>query len=145
MVLEPKLTLYATLRKTLEDPTGEEEYGDIQPKRVNRPRDRLRWLRDEYGGLGGVKVTIPSFKGKNDPEAYLELEIHDEQIFSCHNYSESKKVKLTALEFTSYARIWWNQMRKEQIKNGEHPIITRKEMRAFLRRRFIPSYYRREL
>ncbi|KAL2224880.1 UNVERIFIED_CONTAM: hypothetical protein Sindi_3121700 [Sesamum indicum] len=68
-----------------------------------------------------------------------------EQIFSCHNYSDSKKVKLAALEFTDYALVWWDQMQKERVRNGERPITTWEEMRATMRRRFVPSYYRREL
>ncbi|KAL0313445.1 UNVERIFIED_CONTAM: hypothetical protein Sradi_5743800 [Sesamum radiatum] len=112
---------------------------------MNQPRDRPRRHREEDGGLGGVKVTIPSFKGKSDPEAYLEWEMRVEQIFSCHNYSENKKVKLAALEFTDYALVWWDQMQKERIRNGERPITTWEEMRAIMRRRFVPSYYRREL
>ncbi|KAL2225724.1 UNVERIFIED_CONTAM: Transposon Ty3-I Gag-Pol polyprotein [Sesamum indicum] len=109
----------------LEDPSDGEEYEDIRPRRLNRPRDRPRRPREEDGGLGGVKVTIPSFKGKSDPEV--------------------KKVKLAALEFTDYALVWWDQMQKERVRNGERPITTWEEMRATMRRRFVPSYYRREL
>ncbi|KAL0375512.1 UNVERIFIED_CONTAM: Transposon Ty3-G Gag-Pol polyprotein [Sesamum radiatum] len=89
---------------------------------MNQPRDRPRRHREEDGGLGGVKVTIPSFKGKSDPEAYLEWEMRVEQIFSCHNYSENKKVKLAALEFTDYALVWWDQMQKERIRNGSKSV-----------------------
>ncbi|KAL2246177.1 UNVERIFIED_CONTAM: Transposon Ty3-G Gag-Pol polyprotein [Sesamum indicum] len=104
----------------LEDPSDGEEYEDIRPRRVNRPRDRPRRPREEEGGLGGVKVTIPSFKGKSDPEVYLEWEMRVEQIFSCHNYWESKKVKLAALEFTNYALVWWDQMQKERVRNEDN-------------------------
>ena len=53
-------------------------------------------------------MKIPSFQGKNDPEVYLEWEKKVEFIFECHNYSEEKKVKLTMIEFTTYAIIWWD-------------------------------------
>ncbi|KAL2248316.1 UNVERIFIED_CONTAM: hypothetical protein Sindi_2683900 [Sesamum indicum] len=129
----------------LYDPSNREEYEDIRRRRVNRPRDRSRRPREEDGGLGGVKVTIPSFKGKSDPEVYLEWKMLVEQIFSCHNYSETKKVKFPALEFTDYALVWWDQMQKERVRNGERPITTWEEMRAIIRRRFVPSYYCREL
>ena len=39
-------------------------------------------------------MKIPSFQGKNDPEAYLEWERKVALVFDCHNYSENKKVKL---------------------------------------------------
>ncbi|KAK4385644.1 hypothetical protein Sango_2688400 [Sesamum angolense] len=56
----------------LEGPSDGEEYEDIRAMRVNRPRDRPRQPREEDGGLGGVEVTIPSFKEKSDPEACLK-------------------------------------------------------------------------
>jgi hypothetical protein len=49
-------------------------------------------------------MKIPSFQGKNDPEAYLEWE-KVELIFECHNYFEEKKVKLAVIEFTDYTII----------------------------------------
>ncbi|KAL0286504.1 UNVERIFIED_CONTAM: hypothetical protein Scaly_2792100 [Sesamum calycinum] len=99
----------------LEDPSNGEEYENLQPRRVNQSRDRPRRPREEDGGRGGVKVTIPSFKGKSDPEAYLEWKMRVEKIFSCHNYSESKKVKLTALEFTDYALVWWIRCKRSGL------------------------------
>ena len=53
----------------------------------------------EYNNLGSIKMKIPSFQGKNDPEAYLEQEKNVELVFYCHNYSELKKVKLATIEF----------------------------------------------
>jgi hypothetical protein len=51
-------------------------------------------------------MKIPSFQGKNDPEAYLEweqkveLKQKVELIFECHNYFEEKRVKLAIIKFT---------------------------------------------
>ncbi|KAH9780480.1 hypothetical protein KPL71_008094 [Citrus sinensis] len=57
------------------------------------------YRRDEQGrreknrddGLSGIKMKIPFFQGKSNPEAYLEWEKKMEFIFDCHNYSEAKK------------------------------------------------------
>ncbi|XP_052477140.1 uncharacterized protein LOC128032566 [Gossypium raimondii] len=65
--------------------------------------------------------------------------------FDCHNYSKIKKVKLAAIEFSDYAMIWWDQLTTSRRRNGEWPISTWAEMKAVMRRRFIPSYYHREL
>ena len=56
--------------------------------------------------LGSIKMKIPSFQGKSNAEAYLEWEKKVEFIFDCHQYSEEKKVKLAAVEFTDYALVW---------------------------------------
>lgn len=109
----------------------------------NREARRGRPGRDD--DLGSIKVTIPSFQGRNEPEVYLEWEQKIEMVFECHNYSEMKKVKLAAIEFTDYAIIWWDQLLKERRRNRERTVETWEEMKAIMRRRFIPSYYHREL
>ncbi|KAL4318322.1 hypothetical protein GQ457_18G007920 [Hibiscus cannabinus] len=91
------------------------------------------------------EINIPPFHGKTDPEAYLAWEKKIEHIFECHNYSELKKVKLDAIEFVDYALIWWDQLTSSRRRNGERPISTWNEMKAIMRRRFIPTHYHREL
>ena len=34
-----------------------------------------------------------------------------EQVFTCYNYNEEKKIKLASLEFEGYALVWWNQVK----------------------------------
>ena len=69
-------------------------------------------------------MKIPSFQGKNDPEVYLEWEKKVEFIF----------------EFTNYAIIWWDQLVMNRRRNYERLIETWEEMKATMRRRFVPSY-----
>ncbi|PON72857.1 hypothetical protein PanWU01x14_063260 [Parasponia andersonii] len=57
----------------------------------------------EDNSLGSIKMKIPFFQGKNDPEAYLEWEKKVELVFDYHNYSKIKKVKLVTIEFFDYA------------------------------------------
>uniref|UniRef100_A0A2N9J791 Integrase catalytic domain-containing protein n=1 Tax=Fagus sylvatica TaxID=28930 RepID=A0A2N9J791_FAGSY len=108
-------------------------------------RTGLRWRDGTDRNLGNIKMKIPSFQGKNDPEAYLEWEKKVELIFECHNYSEEKKVKLAVIEFTDYAIIWWDQLVMNRRRNHERAIETWEEMRAIMRRRFVPSHYYRDL
>ena len=68
-----------------------------------------------------------------------------ELIFECHDYSEEKKVKLVFIEFTNYAIIWWDQLVMNRRRNHESPIETWEEMKASIRRRFVPSHYYRDL
>ena len=67
-----------------------------------------------------------------------------ELIFDCHNYFEAKKVKLVVLEFTDYAIIWWDQLASSIRRNGERPVETWGEMKALMRKMFLPSYYYRD-
>uniref|UniRef100_A0A2N9II85 RNA-directed DNA polymerase n=1 Tax=Fagus sylvatica TaxID=28930 RepID=A0A2N9II85_FAGSY len=111
-----------------------------------RPGGRFGGARNrEDNNLSGIKMKIPSFQGRSDPEAYLEWEKKMEFVFDCHNYSETKKVKLAVIEFSEYAVTWWDQLVINRRRNRERPIDTWEEMKVVMRKRFIPSYYYREL
>ena len=58
---------------------------------------------------------------------------------------EDKKVKLVVIEFTDYAMIRWDQPVMNRRRNYERPIETWKEMKATMRRQFVPSHYYRDL
>ena len=68
-----------------------------------------------------------------------------ELIFECHSCFEEKKVKPAIIEFTNYAIIWWDQLVINRRRNHERPIETWEEMKANMRRRFVPSHYCRDL
>ncbi|KAH9734671.1 hypothetical protein KPL71_017451 [Citrus sinensis] len=93
----------------------------------------------------GQQPIVHNVRGKNDPEVYLEWEKKVELVFDCHNYSEEKKVKLAVVEFIDYAIIWWDQLVLSRTRNLERPINTWEEIKAIMRRRFVPSHYYREL
>ena len=99
----------------------------------------------EQDGIGKIKVRIPSFDGKVDPDAYMAWETKIEQIWSCHNFSEDKKVQLAALEFNGYAMIWWDNLVKERVRSLDTPIASWAQMKALMRARFVPQHYSREL
>ena len=40
-------------------------------------------------------------------------------VFDCHNYSETKKVKLAVIEFSEYAVTWWDQLVINRRRNRE--------------------------
>ena len=69
-------------RQPTSEEEEEEEYLDGRRRR-GEPR------RDNH--LGSIKMRIPTFQGKNDPELYLEWERKVEHVFDCYNYSEEKK------------------------------------------------------
>jgi hypothetical protein len=94
----------------------------------------------EDGGLGRIKVTIPEFSGRSDPEKYLEWEMRVNQIFDGHNYSEEKKVRVASMEFTEYALVWWDN----KNRTGERPA-TWVDMKRVMREVFVPAYYTRQL
>jgi hypothetical protein len=136
------------------DPTGshhiasEVGIGGVGRPRVRHKRGPRRNPRGQDGvdrNLGSFKIKIPTFQGRNDPEAYLEWEKKTELTFACHNYSEEKKMKVVVIEFIDYAIIWWHQLVTNKRRNHERPIKTWGELKALMRWRFVPSHYYRDL
>ena len=110
----------------------------IAPRRVERENQYER-------GVGGVKLKIPTFHGKSDPEEYLQYESKIEHVFDCNNFSEERKLKLAVAEFCDYANIWWASLKSEWRRNFEEPIETWEELKTLMRKRYIPKHYSREL
>ena len=88
----------------------EELYGRIEQLENQGNGDdgggrRRRWRNNEGDAredkIEGVNLNIPPFQGKSDLEAYLEWEMKIKQLFSCHNYTEDKNMKVAAMEFTN--------------------------------------------
>ena len=111
-------------------------------ERLGHGRNRRE---EEDDDLSNIKVSIPPFMGKSDPEAYLEWEEHMEMIFDCHNYSEAKKGKLAAMEFGHYALQWWTNEQNTRRRVGDELITTWQQMKGAVRKRFVPSHYHRLL
>ena len=111
-------------------------------RRSRHDHEGRRYRRNE---LSGLKLKIPPFHGKADPDAYLEWEKKIELVFNCQHYSETKKIQVAATEFNDYALSWWDQLVTNKRRNGEFPIETWAEMKAVMRKRFVPSHYHRDL
>ena len=95
--------------------------------------------------MGSIKLKILAFKGKTDPEAYLEWERKVEMIFDIYRYLKEKKVKLVVLEFTDYAMVWGKRLVVERRRNRERPVRTWEELKTIMKKRYIPKHYYREL
>jgi hypothetical protein len=119
----------------------------------NRPRRRhIRPHKDfEFKGdfddlgdvdqnLGSIKLKISAFKGKNDPEAYLDWEKKVEMLFDIHKYSEEKKVKLVVVEFIEYTMVWWERLVVEKRRNREKPVSTWEELKIIMKKRYVPKH-----
>ena len=88
---------------------------------------------DVHGGMD-QRLTMEALLGKSDPEAYFEWETKVQFVFDCHNYTDDKKVKLAAAEFTDYVVVWWDQLVTNRRRAGERPITTWDEMKAVMKK-----------
>jgi hypothetical protein len=82
-------------------------------------------LCDADRNIGSIKLKIPAFKGKIDPEAYLDWKKKMEMIFDIHRYSKRLVV--------------------ERKRNRERPISTWEELKTIMKKRYVPKHQYREL
>jgi uncharacterized protein (DUF2249 family) len=54
-------------------------------------------------------------------------------------------MRLAVIEFINYAIMWWDQLVTNRRRNHERLIETWGELKALMRRRFVPSHYYRDL
>ena len=124
---------------------GHVGYGQpLLPRRDNDFRDDGRPYgrqnREDPDGMAKIKMSIPPFSGKADPDVYLEWEARCDQIFRIHGFSDEKRVNLASLEFTDYALTWWNQLQEDRLYAGNGYIRTWDAMKRAMRHRFVPPH-----
>ena len=89
--------------------------------------------RDGRDDIARIKLHIPKFTGKEDPDAYFDWEEQCDQIFRIHNLADPKRVNLACVEFSGYALTWWNQLQENQLLLGRDHIDTWEEMKQAMR------------
>ncbi|XP_028193338.1 uncharacterized protein LOC114378957 [Glycine soja] len=106
----------------------------------NGGNDGLRQNRVE-----GVKLNVPPFKGRSDPDVYLDWEMKIEHVFACNDYTEEQKVKLAAAEFSDYALVWWHKYQREMLREERREVDTWTEMKRVMRKRYVPTSYNKTM
>nr|XP_027071936.1 uncharacterized protein LOC113696750 [Coffea arabica] len=139
----PKTSKSMRRRRGVEESSdGSNNDDDDEEPRI-RPRQRNQTGPTDV--FKGIKMQIPEFKGRSDPETFLEWLSKIEMVFSCQNYTEVQKVQLATMEFTEYAVVWWDQIKKSRRRNGLPELIPWPELRAMMHTRFVPGHYTRDL
>ena len=128
------------LENQLKQNTGR-HYGGNRVGNVG-PRQKIM---EGQNKIEGVELNVPAFKGRNNPNAYLDQEMKIEHVFSCNDYTEEQKVKLAALEFLDYAFVWWNKNQREMMREIGREIDTWTEMKRVMRKRYVPTGYNRTM
>ncbi|XP_040869840.1 uncharacterized protein [Glycine max] len=138
------------------DRTNEEVYGRLEALENQANQHARRNIDGNRGNNGGndgprqnrvegVKLNVPPFKGRSDPDAYLDWEMKTEHVFACNNYTDAQKVKLAAAEFSDYALVWWHKYQREMLREERREVDTWTEMKKVMRKRYVPTSYNRTM
>ncbi|CAL1412042.1 unnamed protein product [Linum trigynum] len=134
---ESLLQLTTNVQQLVEN--QQDDRGRSQPRRAVRgarinkedeEQDRKRVTH------GDIKIKIPLFAGKSDPEEFWDWVDKVDCAFECQDYEEFVKVRLVAAELTSYANLWGGKT-KAQKRN---PIEVWETLKTLMNERFVPGY-----
>jgi hypothetical protein len=107
---------------------------------IRRPPPRPLVRDDDH--VAKLKLHVPTFDGRYNPDAYLSWELELDQRFACLNYPEDRRVSAATCEFTSFASIWWSEYCRA---NHANPITTWDALKNAMHIRFVPLYYQRSM
>nr|KAJ0188241.1 hypothetical protein LSAT_V11C900503100 [Lactuca sativa] len=87
----------------------------------------------------GIKIGVPEFDGKADPDVFLDWLQIVEYVFDLRDISDEYKVKLIALKLPKYASMWWETVKKKRNREGN----SKKDEETFAGR-FLPPNFHQE-
>nr|GEU79405.1 transposon Ty3-G Gag-Pol polyprotein [Tanacetum cinerariifolium] len=88
-----------------------------------------------------IKVDIPEYVGKLDPDEFVEWLRTVELVFDYKQTTEDNKVKIVALKLRKYASTWWSNVCLKRDRLGKEKIRTWPKMKEKIKQKFLPSYY----
>lgn len=88
-----------------------------------------------------IKVDIPEYDGKLDPDEFVEWLRTVERVFYYKQTTEDNKVKIVALKLRKYASTWWSNTCLKRERAGKEKIQTWPKMKAKMKQKFLPTYY----
>jgi hypothetical protein len=69
-----------------------------------------------------MKVDIPEFEGKMQPDEFIDWLTTVERIFDFKDVPENHKVKIVAIKLRKHASIWWEHLKRQQEREGRERI-----------------------
>ena len=69
-----------------------------------------------------IKVDIPNFEGKLQPDEFVEWLQTVERVFEYKEVPEDQKVKIVAIKLKKHASMWWENLKRKHEREGKSKI-----------------------
>uniref|UniRef100_A0A2N9IIC5 Reverse transcriptase n=1 Tax=Fagus sylvatica TaxID=28930 RepID=A0A2N9IIC5_FAGSY len=102
-----------------------------------------RFVRNSRPGFD-MKVDIPDFEGKMQPDDFIDWLTTVERIFDFKDVPENRKVKVVAIKLRKHASIWWEHLKRQREREGREHITTWAKMKRELKRKYLPDHYKQD-
>nr|GEX64670.1 putative reverse transcriptase domain-containing protein [Tanacetum cinerariifolium] len=91
----------------------------------------------------GLRTEIPEFKGRLQPDDFLDWIQTVKRIFDLHDIPNRLKVNV-AIKLKKYASLWWEHVQTQRARKGKHKVDTWNKMKRLLRDKFLPVTYKQD-
>ena len=91
-----------------------------------------------------VRVDVPDFDGRIDPQAFSDWLATLERYFEWYDMPDERKVRFTTMKLVGQAQIWWSGIEYENQIQGL-PTMNWEEMKLCMKRKYLPFYYQYEI
>ncbi|XP_062155188.1 uncharacterized protein LOC133863244 [Alnus glutinosa] len=91
-----------------------------------------------------VKVDIPEFEGRMQPDEFIDWLNTIEQIFDYKDVLDHNKVKLVAIKLRKHASIWWKHLKRQRERERKSRIVTWVKMKKALKKKYFADHYRQD-
>ncbi|GJX68055.1 putative CCCH-type zinc finger family protein [Tanacetum coccineum] len=91
-----------------------------------------------------MRVDIPVFEGRIQPDEFIELIHTVERVFDYQEFRKDLKVKIVAIKLKKHASVWWEQLKLRRAHENKPRIRTWEKMKRELRKKFLPDGYLQE-
>lgn len=88
---------------------------------------------------------LPEFDGELDAEAYLDWERRVERFFEHRNLDDATRFSKAILKLSKHASSVYENIQTQRESEGKHRISTWTELKAKLKKKFVPRTYRQDL
>jgi len=127
---------------------GNQEFENHEPRVRHHRRNMHRRHTDHGTGYQPLdeltkrmKVDVPDFLGKLEPNAFEDWLTAIEDYFDWFAVSEDRKVRYVRMKLKGHARAWWGSV-EEQLRRTRRPAISNwEEMKERLKEKYLPIDY----
>ncbi|GKA36999.1 reverse transcriptase domain-containing protein [Tanacetum coccineum] len=131
-----------------EDSVGVNPFGGGKHRYVNRlyqhrhndhAVDRDDRCRDDPIRSLRLKIEIPEFTGKVQPDDFIDWLSTVERVFDVRDIPDKLKVKLVAIKLRQHASLWWDHVTKRRQIEGKSKVETWEKMKKLMKAKFLPD------
>ncbi|GJX58806.1 RNA-directed DNA polymerase [Tanacetum coccineum] len=132
------------LKKILEIMEADKRDVAQQMKAMQDQIQELLLSRNGSRHSNDIKVDIPEYDGKLDPDEFVEWLRIVKLVFNYKQTTEGNKIKIVALKLRKYASTWWFNVCLKRERLGKEKVRSWPKMKAKMKQKFLPSYYIQE-